>query len=236
MSQAEIGSLASQGGLSSVPNDVNHVAFCTANMKMQLTFFTQVIGMRLKGLFWMHGVADAMHAFLELNEQCCLSFVYHPEVATKEPLVGISLPADTTDTVPAGVHQHIAFNLNDLEALNALIKRVRAHGYMITDAIDHDMYQSAYMLAPENIWIEFTCVERAFSDIDLDEEVLALCDISSEELEAMKNPSLDLGAVDIDVEKTKIQQRVMGERMVAMLKKMQASGKTPDTFTKKYPA
>ena len=38
------------------PNGIHHIAIMSANMKAQLTFFTQVLGMPLVGLFEMHGV------------------------------------------------------------------------------------------------------------------------------------------------------------------------------------
>jgi catechol 2,3-dioxygenase-like lactoylglutathione lyase family enzyme len=57
------------------PNGVHHVAYCTRDMKTQLRFFTDVVGLELAGLFWMHGVEGAIHAFLKLNDDCCFSFV-----------------------------------------------------------------------------------------------------------------------------------------------------------------
>ena len=50
-------------------NGLHHVAIATGNMKEQLQFFSDVLGMRLQGLYWMHGVEGAWHAFMEMGER-----------------------------------------------------------------------------------------------------------------------------------------------------------------------
>ena len=37
---------------------VHHLAISTADMKSQLTFFTDVLGAELKALYWMHNVPN----------------------------------------------------------------------------------------------------------------------------------------------------------------------------------
>ena len=49
------------------PNGVHHLAICTAHMKEQIAFFTDVLGMELVALYWMHGVEGTWHGFLRLN-------------------------------------------------------------------------------------------------------------------------------------------------------------------------
>ena len=49
------------------PNAVHHIAISTADMKSQIAFFSDVLGMSLQGLFWMHGVPNAWHAFLAVS-------------------------------------------------------------------------------------------------------------------------------------------------------------------------
>ena len=38
------------------PTGVNHLALSTTDMKRQLTFWCDVLGLPLKALYWMHGV------------------------------------------------------------------------------------------------------------------------------------------------------------------------------------
>ena len=48
-------------------NGLHHVAIATGNMKEQLQFFSDVLGMRLQWLYWMHCVEGAWHAFMEMG-------------------------------------------------------------------------------------------------------------------------------------------------------------------------
>ena len=207
----------------STPNQINHIAFCTGDMKEQLQFYTSVIGMKLKALFWMHGVEGAFHAFLELNPNCSMSFVYHPSIKEKDVVMGVSHVPNTISMSPGGTHQHIAFNMDNEEDLNAIVARVRSHGYMISDPIDHDICKSVYMLAPENVWIEFTITTRAFDERDIDKEVVGLCGISEAELARMCEP--DLQQVDEALLTSgDAQTKEMQNRMKEMIKQMQAQG------------
>ena len=69
------------------PNAVHHIAISTADMKSQIAFFTDVLGMSLTGLFWMHGVPNAWHAFLAMGE-ASFSFVFIPGNEEKETVLG----------------------------------------------------------------------------------------------------------------------------------------------------
>jgi catechol 2,3-dioxygenase-like lactoylglutathione lyase family enzyme len=206
------------------PNSINHIAYCTGNMKEQLEFYTSVIGMKLEAIFWMHGVEGAFHAFLTLNPNCSLSFVYHPDIENMEPVMGVSHVPNTISMLPGGAQQHLAFHMESVEEVKSMIERVRSFGYMISDTIDHDFCESAYMLAPENMWIEFTTSTRPFKEEDIDLEVVGLCDISAEELSRMRNPSVENVFPSL-LEKGKQQSEQMQQRMVEMIKQMQAQGK-----------
>ena len=207
------------------PQGINHIAFCTGKMKEQIQFFTSVIGMKLEALFWMHGVEGAFHAFLTMNPDCSLSFVYHPDVEKKEAVMGVSHVPNTISLLPGGAHQHMAFDMKNVDEVKAMIERVRSFGYMISDIIYHDFCQSAYMLAPENLWIEFTTNVRGFKEVDIDPEVVGLCGINAEELAKMQSPNADLTPAAVDLERGKAQTALMQQRMMEMIQQMQAQGK-----------
>ncbi len=57
------------------PDGIHHIAIMSANMKEQLTFFTQVMGFPLVGLFEMHGVPGGKHAFLRMADNSFFSVV-----------------------------------------------------------------------------------------------------------------------------------------------------------------
>ena len=46
------------------PRGVNHLALSTTDMKHQLEFWCDVLGLPLKALYWMHGVKGAYHGFV----------------------------------------------------------------------------------------------------------------------------------------------------------------------------
>ena len=46
-----------------LPNGVHHLAICTKDIKSQIEFYTQVVGMDLCALYWMHGVDRTFRGF-----------------------------------------------------------------------------------------------------------------------------------------------------------------------------
>ena len=42
---------------------LHHLAISTANIKEQIEFLTDKLGMELVALYWMHGVKDTWHGF-----------------------------------------------------------------------------------------------------------------------------------------------------------------------------
>ena len=78
------------------PNAVHHIAISTADMKSQIAFFSDVLGMSLQGLFWMHGVPNAWHAFLEMGD-ASFSFVFIPGNEEKETVMGQTTLAPVLD-------------------------------------------------------------------------------------------------------------------------------------------
>jgi len=67
---------------------VHHIAFSTADMKGQLEFFSDVLGMPLVAIFPMHGVPGGIHAFLEGSADCLISFVQLPAIANVNTIAG----------------------------------------------------------------------------------------------------------------------------------------------------
>ena len=59
---------------------LHHIAICTADMKAQIEYFTDVLGMELVALYWMHGVANTWHGFLRLNDESSIAFVCNPDI------------------------------------------------------------------------------------------------------------------------------------------------------------
>ena len=170
------------------PNGVHHLALSTTDIKAQIAFFTDVVGGELKALYWMHGVADTYHGFVELSDDCYVAFVQHPK-NTDDRVLGLTHAGNAGGPLAAGTMQHVAFNVDTLDDLLALRDRIRSRGVVVLGPFDHGMCQSMYFAGPEGL-----CLEIATGrDIDerswIDPEVQALAGISDDELARFTAPA-----------------------------------------------
>ncbi len=170
-------------------NAVHHLAINTADIKTQIEFFTDVLGAELVGLFWMHGVEGAWHAFCRLNDHCSISFVELPANHHIEPRVGVSHAATAADPSAPGTMQHLAFNVDSVEELLAMRDRIRSKGVNVMGHIDHGMCRSIYFAGPEGLVLEVATSSQAIDgDAWIDPEVVKLAGISPEELARYRSP------------------------------------------------
>jgi catechol 2,3-dioxygenase-like lactoylglutathione lyase family enzyme len=172
-----------------LPTGVHHLAIATRDMKSQVHFFTQVVGMELVALYWMHGVEKTFHGFLRLGESSSLAFVQAPEMAAIEPVLGVSHAGFSAGAVAPGAMQHVALNVDSEDDLLAIRDRIRSHGHWVMGPIDHGMCKSIYLTAPEGIMLEFATSAAAIdADEWIDPEVVGLCGIGPDELERYRRP------------------------------------------------
>lgn len=173
-----------------LPNGVHHLAIGTRDIKAQIEFFSQVVGMELVALYWMHGVPETVHAFLRLSDTCSLAFVQMPAMAGIEAAPGVSHAGSPAGPVAPGAMQHVALNVASEAELLALRDRLRAHDYWVLGPIDHGVCKSMYLMAPEGIVLEFATSTTAIdADQWLDPEVVALCGIDQVELARYRSPA-----------------------------------------------
>ena len=172
------------------PNGIHHIAIMSADMKAQLIFFTQVLGFPLVGLFDMHGVPGAKHAFLKMDEASYFSIVEMDGIADIPAEIGVTHAGTGAGKCAAGVTQHIAFRAPDEAGLLALRNRIRSHGVAAIGPIGHGFCQSIYFAGPEGLTLEVAC---KMTEVDparwVDPAALAACGISGDEAEAMLNPA-----------------------------------------------
>lgn len=170
-------------------NGVHHIAIMTADVKSQIEYFSDVLGMKLKALYWMHNVDGYYHAFMELNPSCSVAFVYAPPVKDIPVEFGISHAGNPVKPCAAGVMQHLAFNVDSDEELYAMRDRIRAKGVRVLGPLDHGFCKSIYFGGPENLVLEVSTSERAIdAEAWIDPEVVKLNGISAAELERYKHP------------------------------------------------
>jgi catechol 2,3-dioxygenase-like lactoylglutathione lyase family enzyme len=170
------------------PNGVNHLALSTADMKMQLTFWGDVLGCPTKALYWMHGVANTYHGFVELAPDSYVAFVQAPTNPT-EIEWGVTHSGTAGDPVTAGTMQHVALNVDTIDDVLVMRDRIRSHGVQVLGPIDHGMIQSIYFAGPEGLSLE-VCTGRSIDEHRwIDPEVQQLCGISDDQLATLVHPA-----------------------------------------------
>lgn len=171
------------------PDGIHHIAIMSADMKAQLTFFTQVMGFPLKGLFEMHGVPGGKHAFLEMGPDSFFSVVELAGIDEVPSTIGITHAGTGAGKCAAGTMQHIAFRVPDEDGLIAMRDRIRSHGVPAIGPIGHGFCKSIYFAGPEGLTLE---VSTQVAPLDparwVDPNMLTECGISGAEAEAMLNP------------------------------------------------
>ncbi len=171
-------------------NGIHHLAIMTADVKTQIEFFSDVLGMKLKALYWMHGVEGYFHGFMELNAHCCVAFVAAPSVKDIPTEFGVSHAGNPLKPCAPGAMQHVAFNVDDDEQLLAMRDRIRSRGVRVLGPLDHGFCKSIYFGGPENLVLEVSTSRAAINaEAWIDPEVVALNGINLEELARYKNPA-----------------------------------------------
>jgi catechol 2,3-dioxygenase-like lactoylglutathione lyase family enzyme len=171
-------------------NGVHHLAICTQDIKKQIEFFSDVLGMELVALYWMHGVDNAFHGFLKLSDSCSVAFVQTPDVEKIPRTLGVTHAGSPATPVAGGAMQHVAFNVDSLDELLALRDRIRSRGVNVFGPLNHGLCHSIYFAGPEDLTLEIATSERAIdARAWIDPEVVALSGISAAELERYRRPA-----------------------------------------------
>ena len=169
---------------------LHHMAICTSDMKTQIEFFTDVLGMELKALYWMHGVENTWHGFLRMNDESCVAFVQNEKIAEIHPQLGVSHAGNPGAPCAGGVMQHVAFRVDDETELMAMRDRIRSRDVHVMGPIDHGFCKSIYFAGPENLSLELSYSSEAIdAEAWIDPEVVGLAGIDAEDLARFKQPS-----------------------------------------------
>lgn len=173
------------------PTGIHHLAICTGDMKAQIRFFSEVLGMELVALYWMHGAPNTWHGFMRLNNQCSVAFVQNASIEAVESDVGVTHAGNPSGTSAPGTMQHIALRVDTEEELLAMRDRIRSHGIQVMGHIDHGFGKAIYFGGLENLSLEIATSEGMVVNPEawIDPEVVELNNISPEELERFKSPA-----------------------------------------------
>jgi catechol 2,3-dioxygenase-like lactoylglutathione lyase family enzyme len=168
---------------------LHHIAVATADIKVQIEFCTDVLGMELVALYWMHGVKDTWHGFLRLNDESSIAFVQNPEIAKTPIELGKTHAGNPAGNCAPGTMQHLSLRVQDKTELLAMRDRLRAKGVPVLGPADHGMSFSIYFAGPDSISFELACSDEPIDqEAWIDPEVVALAGISEDELSRYKNP------------------------------------------------
>lgn len=171
------------------PNGLHHLAIATADIKQQIAFCADVLGMELVALYWMHGVKGAWHGFMRLNDGESIAFVQAPAIQEIEREIGKTHAGNPGAPVAGGAMQHLALNVDSLDELLAMRDRIRSRGVNVFGPIDHGFCQSIYFAGPEDLSLEISTSSAAIDpQAWIDPEVVGLAGISDEELRRFTKP------------------------------------------------
>lgn len=172
-----------------LPNGLHHLAINTNNIEAQLEFFTQACGMELVSFYWMHGVKDAYHIFMRLNDNASVALVRDPADNGVDPKEEHCGPLGAR---MMGAMQHVSFNVDNMADLVAMRDRIRSHGYQTFGPVDHGFCWSVYIPgAPEaNMMMEFSYNDDPIDPKKwIDPTTLAHAGISAEQIKRYQNPA-----------------------------------------------
>jgi catechol 2,3-dioxygenase-like lactoylglutathione lyase family enzyme len=173
-----------------LPNGVHHLAIATGDIKKQIEFFTDVLGMELVALYWMHGVPGTWHGFLRLGDASSLAFVQNEAIAKVPTQIGVTHAGSAAAPVAPGAMQHVAMNVASLDELLALRDRIRSRGVNVFGPLDHGMCHSIYFAGPEDLSLEIaTSAQPIDARAWIDPEVVKLAGISPDELARYRAPA-----------------------------------------------
>ena len=173
------------------PNGIHHLAISTGDIKSQIEYFTDVLGCELVALYWMHGVEGFWHGFLRLNDSSSIAFVQGPRTPGIEPIPGVTHAGNGGGDSAPGTMQHVAFNVDTYDDLIAIRDRIRSRGINVMGPLHHGMCDSIYFAGLEGLTLEVaTSKEPIPAKHWIDPEVVALNDISPEELQRFLRPAI----------------------------------------------
>jgi catechol 2,3-dioxygenase-like lactoylglutathione lyase family enzyme len=172
------------------PNGINHLAIMTADIKTQIEFFSDILGLKLTALYWMHNVDQTWHGFLELNPTSSIAFVQSPAVNDIQIEVGKTHAGNPTNPSAAGTMQHVSLNVDTDEDLYSMRDRIRSHGIPVLGPLDHGFCKSIYFAGLECLTLEISSQAAPLNGEEwIDPEVVGRAGISNNELQRFKNPA-----------------------------------------------
>ena len=140
---------------------IHHVAYRCKDAKETVDFYQRVLNMEFKIAFAENMVPSTkepdpyMHVFLDAGMGNILAFF---ELPTKEPM-------DRDHNTPEWV-QHIAFEVENFDALVAAKEQVENEGLEVIGPVNHGIFQSIYFFDPSGHRLELVANTQTQEQID----------------------------------------------------------------------
>merc|ERR1719453_2019810 len=162
---------------------LHHAAWVCADMKATVDFYETALGMRLRGIFPMHGVNGAKHCFLEAGNGAELSFVEFTGDNMQSSEVLANKDISPMHVAAPGEQHHFAFKCDNMDQMHALREQIKSAGCKISRPLDHGMCFSAYFKDPVNGFsLEITCSKRGYKPSEYDVSLLEREPLPQEDL------------------------------------------------------
>jgi catechol 2,3-dioxygenase-like lactoylglutathione lyase family enzyme len=140
---------------------IHHVAYRCKDAKETVEFYQRVLNMEFQIAFAENRVPSTkepdpyMHVFLDAGMGNVLAFF---ELPTREPM-------DRDHNTPEWV-QHIAFEVEDMDALVEAKKHVESEGLDVIGPVNHGIFQSIYFFDPNGHRLELVANTQTQEQID----------------------------------------------------------------------
>ena len=130
---------------------LHHVAFRCRDAAQTHDFYTRVLGLRSAGALVIDGIPGSghetpyMHLFFDTGRGNHVAFFDSPDDVDKDWFKA----KDSFD-------MHVAIEVEDAAALDALRQRIQVAGVRVSPVLDHGFVSSIYLYDPNGIQVEFT--------------------------------------------------------------------------------
>ena len=176
------------------PNALHHLAFSTGDIKRQIEFFSDVLGMELMALYWMHGAEKTVHGFLKLNDKCAVAFVQTPHNKDIERVIGVTHPGTALNSSAPGTMQHLALNVDSEQDLLNMRDRIRSRGVNVVGPMDYGFCKSIYFAGPEDLSLEISTYTAPLTpDAWVDPEVMEFTGVTAADVARYVKPDAYVG-------------------------------------------
>lgn len=140
--------------------NIHHAAYGCRDAEQTCWFYEDVLGLELMASFWAEKAPGTdeetpfMHLFFKMGDGNFIAFFDAPEITEVEWLKR-----------KHSFVMHVAFEVDDEEAMLAWQKEINAKGVSCLGPVDHGFVKSVYMYDPNGIQVEITCKTDRYDEL-----------------------------------------------------------------------